>query len=129
MTARTPRPGTPVRGSATGRPMMAALDLFGRRWSLRILWELRAGPLGFRALQEHCDNASSSVLRQRLLELLDAALVAQEPGSRYALTPLGLRACEALLPLADWAEHWAAALEEDPEGTDGRAEGRTDGRA
>lgn len=27
----TPRPRTPVRGSATGRPVMAALDLLGRR--------------------------------------------------------------------------------------------------
>ncbi|MFG3258818.1 winged helix-turn-helix transcriptional regulator [Streptomyces sp. NPDC048172] len=113
---RAPRPGAPVRGSDTGRPLMAALDLFGRRWSLRILWELRDGPLGFRALQQQCDNASSSVLRQRLLELIDAALVAQQPDSRYALTPLGLRACEALLPLADWSAHWAAALEEGPQG-------------
>jgi DNA-binding HxlR family transcriptional regulator len=39
----TPRPGEPVRGSATGRPLIAALDLFGRRWSLRIIWELRDG--------------------------------------------------------------------------------------
>jgi len=35
-----PRPGRVVRGSATGRPLMAALDLLGRRWALRILWEL-----------------------------------------------------------------------------------------
>ena len=32
---------------------MAALDLLGRRGSLRILWELREGvPLTFRALQD-----------------------------------------------------------------------------
>ena len=37
----TPKPGTPVRGSRTGRPIMAALDLLGRRWALRVLWELR----------------------------------------------------------------------------------------
>ena len=30
-----------VRGSRTGRPIMALLDLLGRRWTLRILWELR----------------------------------------------------------------------------------------
>ena len=30
-----------VRGSRTGRPVMALLDLLGRRWSLRIIWELR----------------------------------------------------------------------------------------
>jgi hypothetical protein len=49
----TPQVGRPVRGSKTGRPIMAALDLLGRRSSLRILWELRAGSaLTFRALQD-----------------------------------------------------------------------------
>jgi L-alanine-DL-glutamate epimerase-like enolase superfamily enzyme len=37
----TPKPGKPVRGSQTGRPIMALLDLLGRRWTLRLLWELR----------------------------------------------------------------------------------------
>ena len=37
----TPKPGRRVRGSATGRPIMALLDLLGRRMTLRILWELR----------------------------------------------------------------------------------------
>ena len=32
-----------VRGSQSGRPIMALLDLLGRRWSLRIIWELRDG--------------------------------------------------------------------------------------
>jgi len=36
-----PLPGRPVRGSSTGKPVMAALDLLGRRGSLRIVWELR----------------------------------------------------------------------------------------
>ena len=45
------RPGVSVRGSRSGRPIMAALDLLGRRWALRILWELRAGPLTFRAIR------------------------------------------------------------------------------
>ena len=41
-----PIPGKPVRGSKTGRPIMALLDLLGRRWALRVLWELRNGPVG-----------------------------------------------------------------------------------
>ena len=32
-----------VRGSTTGRPIMALLDLLGRRWVLRIVWELGEG--------------------------------------------------------------------------------------
>ncbi|MFF4226012.1 winged helix-turn-helix transcriptional regulator [Streptomyces abikoensis] len=121
----TPRPGGPVRGSTTGRPLMAALDLFGRRWSLRILWELREGPLGFRPLQKRCDDMSSSVMRQRLTELLDAQVIHQLPDSRYGLTPLGQEARHALNPLARWAEHWAATI--DPQGAD-HADDRSAGR-
>ena len=110
----TPRPGKPVRGSATGRPLMAALDLFGRRWTLRIIWELRDGELGFRPLQQRCDNMSSSVLRQRLTELLDARLLYQLPDSRYALTPLGHRAYQALRPLTRWSQEWSEELLKSP---------------
>src|SRR5690349_8624017 len=67
----TPLPGRTVRGSTQGRPIMAALDLLGRRWTLRVLWELRDGPLGFRAIQAACDDMSSSVLRDRLHELTE----------------------------------------------------------
>ena len=105
-----PRPGQPVRGSSTGRPLMAALDLFGRRWSLRIVWELRHGALGFRALQQRCDDMSSSVLRQRLTELVDAALVEQHPDTTYALTELGHGSRRALRPLGRWSAEWAATL-------------------
>ncbi|MBO2457916.1 winged helix-turn-helix transcriptional regulator [Actinomadura violacea] len=105
-------PGKPVRGSATGRPIMAALDLFGRRWTLRIVWELHEGPLGFRPLQQRCDGMSSSVLRQRLVELEEAGLVLKTEDGRYGLSPLGQDAREALGPLSRWSERWAAALED-----------------
>ncbi|MBG0564055.1 winged helix-turn-helix transcriptional regulator [Actinoplanes aureus] len=107
-----PRPGQPVRGSSTGRPLMAALDLFGRRWNLRIIWELRHGPVGFRALQQRCDNMSSSVLRQRLTELLGAHLVEQQPDTSYSLTELGHGAYRALRPLGKWSDEWASAMAE-----------------
>jgi DNA-binding HxlR family transcriptional regulator len=103
-----PEPGRPVRGSDTGRPLMAALDLFGRRWNLRIVWELRDEPVGFRALQQRCDNMSSSVLRQRLTELAGAHIVEQRPDTTYALTDLGRDAHQALMPLVRWSDRWAA---------------------
>ncbi|MFL5835449.1 MAG: winged helix-turn-helix transcriptional regulator, partial [Solirubrobacteraceae bacterium] len=43
-------------------------DLLGRRWMLRVLWELRGEPLPFRRLREACDEVSTSVLSQRLRE-------------------------------------------------------------
>jgi DNA-binding HxlR family transcriptional regulator len=111
-----PRPGRPVRGSTTGRPLMAALDLFGRRWNLRIVWELRQGAVGFRALQQRCDNMSSSVLRQRLTELLDAQLLEQQPDAAYALTELGHGVYRALRPLIRWSAEWAQAIGQHPAG-------------
>ncbi len=89
---------------------MAALDLFGRRWNLRIIWELQHGPVGFRALQQRCDNMSSSVLRQRLTELVEAHLVEQQPDAAYALTEFGRGAHRALRPLARWSDEWAAVM-------------------
>ncbi len=107
-----PRPGTPVRGSTTGRPIMAALDLLGRRWALRVLWELREGrPLTFRELRERCDRMSTSVLTQRLAELREAGLVEVGEGG-YALTRGGRELHKALAPLDGWAKRWAAAGEQ-----------------
>jgi DNA-binding HxlR family transcriptional regulator len=107
--SRTPRPGSPVRNSRTGRPIMALLDLLGRRWVLRILWELRETPLTFRALQHACGDISPSVLNQRIADLRDTALVELgEDG--YALTSLGRELLTQLLPLTSWAEKWAKVL-------------------
>src|SRR5205823_7254699 len=70
-----------VRGSATGRPLMAALDLLGRRWALRILWELTDGPRGARELRQRCDAMSPSVLYQRLARSEERRVV-REGGER-----------------------------------------------
>ena len=102
-----PRPGSPVRGSRTGRPIMAALDLLGRRWALRVLWELRDGPQSFRALRARCDEVSPTVLNQRLAELRASRIVAHERGLGYALGPEGESLLAALAPLHDWAARWA----------------------
>jgi len=95
-----------VRGSTTGRPIMALLDLLGRRWSLRILWELRDHPLTSRALRAACDQASPTVLQARLLELRQANFVELIPDSGYGLTALGQELLEGLLPLHRFAERW-----------------------
>jgi DNA-binding HxlR family transcriptional regulator len=90
---------------------MAALDLFGRRWVLRIVWELRDGALGFRPLQKSCDGMSSSVLQQRLTELQEALLVERDEAGAYRLTALGRDACGELGRLSRWSERWAAELD------------------
>jgi DNA-binding HxlR family transcriptional regulator len=87
---------------------MALFDLLGRRWTLRVLWELRDGAMTFRALQARCGGMSASVLNQRLRELRDAEIVFLEAGSGYSLTGEGSALMEALLPLHAWAARWEA---------------------
>ena len=96
-----------VRGSRTGRPIMALLDLLGRRWSLRIVWELREGALTSRGLRAACDEASPTILQTRLTELREADLVELVPGDGYRLTGLGRDLFETFLPLHRFAERWS----------------------
>jgi DNA-binding HxlR family transcriptional regulator len=96
-----------VRGSRTGRPIMALLDLLGRRWTLRIVWELRDAPLTSRALRIACDDASPTVIQARLSELREAGLVELLAGDGYRLTPLGRELMESFLPLHRFAERWS----------------------
>jgi len=100
-----PLPGKRVRGSRTGKPVMAFLDLIGRRWALRILWELHTGPARFRDLQTAC-GASPTVINRRLGELKAWGLVALTDDG-YALTPSAKELLALLLPLSAWCERQA----------------------
>ncbi|MGW1752546.1 winged helix-turn-helix transcriptional regulator [Streptomyces sp. NPDC002092] len=93
---------------------MAAMDLFGRRWALRVLWELRAGPLGARALLARCEGLSSSVLYQRLRELTANGIIAPSADG-YELTRSGAELSQALRPFNEWAIAWAQAQEQNEE--------------
>lgn len=106
----TPKPGAPVRGSRTGRPIMALLDLLGRRWVMRIIWELRALPLTFRELRERCDDMSPTVLNQRLHDLREAGIIESAEEGGYALSTLGAGLLESMGPLLHWSEKWQRAL-------------------
>jgi DNA-binding HxlR family transcriptional regulator len=103
---RKDRPKRQVRGSRTGRPIMVLLDLFGRRWTLRILWELREKRMTSRALRQACDQASPTVLHARLSELREAGFIELIPAGGYGLTELGRELLETLLPLHRFAERW-----------------------
>ena len=98
---------TAVRGSRTGRPVMALLDLLGRRWTLRSIWELRDGPLTSRALRTACDEASPTVVQTRLTELREAGLIELVAGDGYRLTELANELNETFLPLHRFAERWS----------------------
>ena len=99
-----------VRGSRSGRPIMALLDLLGQRWTLRILWELRDTTLTSRALRTACDEASPTVVQARLSELREAGFVELGEGGGYGLTPLGRELCDTFMPLHKFAERWRSKV-------------------
>lgn len=95
------------------RPIMALLELLGRKWALRILWELRDGALNSRALRSAAGNLSPTVLQARINELREGGIV-ELRAEGYALTPLGRELLEAFIPLYRFAGRWADALRQDP---------------
>lgn len=108
MTRKSVRPGQAVRGSTSGRPIMVLLDLLGRRWSLRALWELRDGPQTFRDLRERCGDISPTVLNRRLHELREAAIIEHAEGG-YRYTRWGHELTAQLAGLDEWSARWAKA--------------------
>ncbi len=95
-----------LRRAATSERMAMALDLAGRRWALRVVWELRVGPLNFRALQASCGQISPSVLQRRLHELRDAGIIEKIPRLGYRLSTSG----EKLFHVIGQLDKWSSTL-------------------
>lgn len=95
-----------LRRAPTSEPMCRALALSGRRWALRIVWELRVGPLNFRALRAACGDISPSVLQRRLHELHEQQIIEKIPRLGYRLSASGEKLFHVLAQL----DRWSAAL-------------------
>jgi DNA-binding HxlR family transcriptional regulator len=85
------------------KPVEHTLDLLGRRWALRLVWELRRSALAFSELRERT-GISPSVLSARLGELTDAGIVERDPARRYRLSGHGRELARLLYELNRWAE-------------------------
>jgi len=109
MTSDTPWPTNPSGRVGGRRAIMALLEMLGRRWTLRILWELRDGPLTSRALRAAAGDLSPTVLQARVNELRAAKILTLGAGG-YALTPLGAEFLEAFKPLYRFADRWAEEM-------------------
>lgn len=97
------------KAAANGkRPIFELLSLLGQRWVLRILWELRDGPLKFRALADACGHIPSASLNARLAELKRAEIIERTDGG-YQLTARGSSLGTILLALNVWAKGWPQA--------------------
>lgn len=109
MPTQVPMPGSPVRGSKTGKPIMALFDLLGRSWALGIVWQLSNGGMTFRQLQTSCEKVSPTVLNRRLKELTSSGIV-ERGASGYQLTAMGLGLFGILKPFGSWSTKWADNL-------------------
>ncbi len=91
---------------------MVLLDLLGRRWSLRILWELyQNGPSSFRTLQKLCGDISPTVLNARISDLREAGIIELLDREGYVITAEGLALGKIIEQLNMWAEDWAKRVE------------------
>jgi DNA-binding HxlR family transcriptional regulator len=97
---------TAMTASTTDPAFAELLELVGRRWTLRIIWELRSGRLAFNELRKRAGGMSQSVLVTRLTELFGAGLVADVEGG-YQLTPHGAELAAQLNQLSTWSVGWA----------------------
>jgi DNA-binding HxlR family transcriptional regulator len=88
---------------ATERAVESVLDLLGRRWALRLVWELRRSTLSFSELREQT-GISPSVLSARLRELVDSDVLERDGGRRYRLSGRGRELARILYELNRWAE-------------------------
>ncbi|MCG8490414.1 MAG: helix-turn-helix transcriptional regulator [Sneathiellales bacterium] len=106
-----PKPGSPVRGSKSGQPLMALFDLLGRHWAMGILWNLCADDLmTFGNLEKKCETITPSTLSKRLKELQAAGFIEKE-GRHYRATALGRNLHTTLVPLSELSVAWSEALE------------------
>src|SRR5690349_15377086 len=94
---------------ASEKPVEAVLDLLGRRWALRLVWELRRSTLSFSELRRRIE-ISPSVLSARLAELVEAGVLERDPARRYRLSGRGRELARLLYELNRWAEGEGAGV-------------------
>jgi DNA-binding HxlR family transcriptional regulator len=91
---------------AMEKPVEGVLDLLGRRWALRLVWELRRSTRSFSELRERT-GISPSVLSARLGELIHAGVLERDSGRRYRLSGRGRELARILYELNRWAAQHA----------------------
>ncbi len=84
--------------------------MLDRRWSLRLVWELRRDALSFSAIRERT-GVSPSVLSTRLGELSGAGVLERDATRRYRLTGSGRELARILYELNRWAERAGVSSE------------------
>ena len=92
-----------------------ALDLVGERWTLLIVRDLLAGPLGYTDLLDGLPGLTTNLLAKRLKSLAAAGLIESLPSpagsklkSLYSLTPAGAALAPVITELSRWGRSHGA---------------------
>jgi DNA-binding HxlR family transcriptional regulator len=93
------------------------MDRLAHKWTLLIVWALKAGPMRFTALREAVPGITSQVLTRSLRDLERDGIVSRRyfpempPRVEYALTDLGFTMCAPVTAVRTWAEMYADAIQ------------------
>jgi DNA-binding HxlR family transcriptional regulator len=94
----------------------AVQDTLGRKWHLRIVYQLlHEGPMGFSALKSEVTGVSSKMLSESLTRLeddglVDRAIVSDQPVRvEYSLTERGRALQPVVSAVVDWGAEYGPA--------------------
>jgi DNA-binding HxlR family transcriptional regulator len=93
------------------RAIVQLIDILGKKWVLRILWELSNTPCTFRELQSRCGDLSPTIINTRIKDLCEAQLVYKSPETGYTLSPAGNELVTLFSPINEFAERWVKEKE------------------
>ncbi len=94
-----------LKWSRVDRPVILLLDVLGKKWAMRIIWELRSERLKFRDLQKKCDDVSPTSLNARIKDLRTLGIVDHDIAG-YGLSSAGRELGKQLLKLGAWSNKW-----------------------
>ena len=90
-------------------PVKVAIDTFGGKWTLEIIWTLNRQSYRFGELRREIGDISEKILIQQLKNLMQADLVSRKqypevpPRVEYSLTEKG----QSLLPIFNKLKKWS----------------------
>ena len=101
-----------MTNTSNPRPIVQLIDLLGKKWVLRILWELNENPCSFRGLQSRCGDLSPTIINTRIKDLCAAQLISKSPGVGYMLTQQGDELVKLFYPINDFANRWSESIDQ-----------------
>ncbi len=90
-----------------------ALNIFGDKWSLLLIREIRDSPRSFCELEDLLEGISPRTLSQRLDKLEKAGIISKDAYCqkplryKYLLSPQGLELDSILNSVAEWGSKYA----------------------